>query len=89
MPFKKPEEEIRKEAWSVLTEVFRGIEFSTEAGSLEENLAAIGTDPMDLLGPARDHEIEASLLADVARQIVALHAKVLEALRHREKEFGP
>ena len=89
MPFKKTEEELRKEAWGTIAEIFFQIEFGTEAGSLVENLDRIGTDPMDLLGPALQHEVSAALLSEIVREIVRLHAKVLEALRQREKEFGP
>jgi len=86
--YRPDEEEMRKEAWGMLGTIFLELERVSEAGSLPENLEAATADETNFLGIAREHEVATSLLAGLAREIIAMHARSLEAVRERERELS-
>ncbi len=82
--YRPEDEDLRKEAWGIFGTVALELERVSEAGSLPRNLAAATADEMNFLGIAREHEVPVVSLAGLARDVVALHARVLVTLRERE-----
>ncbi len=83
------EDELRTEAWNILFDIWSEVEHETEGGRLADNLAAFAEGRVGFLGKAMRHEIPNSVLVEVAREMAAMHARVLEALRDRERELLP
>ncbi len=75
-----------REASEILWDLSLNIGHYSDTGLFPENMAKYVADDGYFLGPALEHEVSKGLLADVAREIVALHAQVLNVLRGGEWE---
>src|SRR5439155_19763107 len=81
------ESQPRSEAWRVLAEIFLHIEGVSEAGTVPENLARVVADDDHFSKITAEHEIPPRLVGGIAREIAAAHARILEAIREREREL--
>ena len=83
------EDELRAEAEEILFHLWSEFEHETEVGRLPGNLAAFAEGRVGFLALAREHDVPNDALVEAARGIAALHARMLDVLRDRERELAP
>ncbi len=82
-----PEDRLWEEAAKILWDLSRDVGWYSDAGLFPENLTKYVADDMKFLGLAQHHEVPLAFLADVARDIVAMHAQVLNVLHGGEWDY--
>ena len=89
MTLRTPEARLAQEAAQILYDLSARVMWVSEQGALPENLAAAARGEVDFLDFAREHEVPVSDLVSFAKEIAALHARIVAALRNRERELAP
>ena len=91
MTTRPSEPELGNEAGQILFRLATNLEHVSEAWTHLEYLEGSGAPAIasSRLLLAREHELPIETVAQFGREVAALHGRILEALRDRERELAP